>query len=148
MANNGRTLKRRGRAANGLRVCSVCRELWPTHDWQSHGCPQCRGTKVSIEHQGWESVEIDDSIPDTCNTLDILHEKLRNEDVCALIKKALPERYFLVICLRFGLYDGHPRCLYEVASVFQVTRERVRQIEARSLLKLREGHKYLMEFYE
>lgn len=42
-----------------------------------------------------------------------------------------------VIRLRFGLTDGHQRTLEEVGSVFNVTRERVRQIEAKALRKLR-----------
>ena len=39
--------------------------------------------------------------------------------------------------LRFGIADGYPRTLEEVGSVFNVTRERVRQIEAKALRKLR-----------
>jgi RNA polymerase primary sigma factor len=43
-----------------------------------------------------------------------------------------------VIELRFGLRDGQPRSLEEVSKVFGITRERIRQIEARGLLKLRQ----------
>ena len=39
--------------------------------------------------------------------------------------------------LRFGLEDGHPRTLEEVGKEFKVTRERIRQIEAKALRKLR-----------
>jgi len=42
-----------------------------------------------------------------------------------------------VIILRFGLEDGHPRTLEEVGKEFNVTRERIRQIEAKALRKLR-----------
>ena len=42
-----------------------------------------------------------------------------------------------VIILRFGLRDGHPRTLEEVGKEFKVTRERIRQIEAKALRKLR-----------
>ena len=42
-----------------------------------------------------------------------------------------------VIVLRFGLEDGHPRTLEEVGKEFNVTRERIRQIEAKALRKLR-----------
>jgi RNA polymerase primary sigma factor len=42
-----------------------------------------------------------------------------------------------VIQLRFGLIDGHERTLEEVGQRFGVTRERIRQIEAKALRKLR-----------
>src|SRR6266511_3215175 len=49
----------------------------------------------------------------------------------------LSEREKKVIQLRFGLTDGHPRTLEEVGREFGVTRERIRQIESKTLSKLR-----------
>ena len=49
----------------------------------------------------------------------------------------LTEREAHVIKLRFGLYDGRTRTLEEVGSEFDITRERIRQIEAKALRKLR-----------
>lgn len=49
----------------------------------------------------------------------------------------LKDRERQVIVLRFGLEDGHPRTLEEVGKAFNVTRERIRQIEAKALRKLR-----------
>lgn len=49
----------------------------------------------------------------------------------------LTEREKKVIILRFGLEDGQPRTLEEVGKVFNVTRERIRQIEAKALRKLK-----------
>ncbi len=49
----------------------------------------------------------------------------------------LTERERKVILLRFGLEDGHPKTLEEVGKVFGVTRERIRQIEAKALRKLK-----------
>lgn len=49
----------------------------------------------------------------------------------------LKERERQVIVLRFGLLDGHPRTLEDVGREFNVTRERIRQIEAKALRKLR-----------
>jgi len=49
----------------------------------------------------------------------------------------LSEREKKVIELRFGLMDGHPRTLEEVGREFGVTRERIRQIESKTLSKLR-----------
>ena len=58
------------------------------------------------------------------------------EHIDSLLKD-LKERERQVIELRFGLKDGHPRTLEEVGKSFNVTRERIRQIEAKALRKLR-----------
>jgi RNA polymerase primary sigma factor len=53
------------------------------------------------------------------------------------ILDSLSEREQKIIQLRFGLADGHPRTLEEVGKEFGVTRERIRQIESKTLAKLR-----------
>ncbi|MGH8901498.1 MAG: RNA polymerase sigma factor RpoD [Egibacteraceae bacterium] len=53
------------------------------------------------------------------------------------ILHTLSEREKKVIQLRFGMIDGHPRTLEEVGCEFGVTRERIRQIESKTLSKLR-----------
>jgi RNA polymerase primary sigma factor len=53
------------------------------------------------------------------------------------VLKNLTERERKVLELRFGLQDGHQRTLEEVGQEFGVTRERIRQIEAKALRKLR-----------
>jgi len=53
----------------------------------------------------------------------------------------LSEREQEVVRLRFGLDDGRPRTLEEVGRQFGVTRERIRQIEAKTLAKLRHPHR-------
>lgn len=53
------------------------------------------------------------------------------------VMQTLTEREQKVIRLRYGLGDGHPRTLEEVGKEFNVTRERIRQIEAKALRKLR-----------
>ncbi len=53
------------------------------------------------------------------------------------VMKDLTDREERVLKLRYGLDDGHPRTLEEVGKEFGVTRERIRQIEAKALKKLR-----------
>ena len=53
------------------------------------------------------------------------------------VLSTLTEREEKVLRLRFGIGDGYPRTLEEVGQIFSVTRERVRQIEAKALRKLR-----------
>jgi RNA polymerase sigma factor (sigma-70 family) len=62
--------------------------------------------------------------------------ELLKEHVRALLDD-LPEREAQILELRFGLHDGRPRTLEEVGREFGVTRERIRQIEEETLLKLR-----------
>ena len=61
---------------------------------------------------------------------------LLREQLCNVLRTLTP-REEQVIKLRFGLEDGRPRTLEEVGRQFQITRERIRQIEAKALRKLR-----------
>ena len=63
--------------------------------------------------------------------LNILKEQIQD------VLSDLSDRERRVISLRFGIDDGYPRTLEEVGSIFKVTRERIRQIEAKALRKLR-----------
>ena len=63
--------------------------------------------------------------------LNILKEQIQD------VLSELNERERKVISLRFGIDDGYPRTLEEVGNIFDVTRERIRQIEAKALRKLR-----------
>ena len=66
---------------------------------------------------------------------EIAAENLRKENVHRALA-ALPQREREVIELRFGLTGGRPRTLEEVGRAFNVTRERIRQIENHTLKKL------------
>jgi RNA polymerase primary sigma factor len=59
------------------------------------------------------------------------------QDQLGQVLDTLSPREQRVIQLRFGLIDGHPRTLEEVGRDFGVTRERIRQIESKTLIKLR-----------
>ena len=74
----------------------------------------------------------------------LLHDQLME------VIKSLTEREQKVILLRFGLEDGKPRTLEEVGKGFGITRERIRQIEAKALRKLRNPSKVkrLKDFLE
>ena len=63
-------------------------------------------------------------------------KSITNEDIDSVLKTLLP-REEQVIRLRFGLQDGRCHTLEEVGTKFDVTRERIRQIEAKALRKLR-----------
>lgn len=65
---------------------------------------------------------------------------VQKEEVSELLE-ALSERERQVILLRYGLEDGKTHTLEEIGSILNVTRERVRQIEARALEKLRKNAK-------
>ena len=73
----------------------------------------------------------DDNVPADAATFTLLKEQL--EEVLG----TLTEREQKVLTLRFGLEDGRARTLEEVGKEFNVTRERIRQIEAKALRKLR-----------
>lgn len=70
-------------------------------------------------------------IPVDAATYTLLHEQLME------VLDTLTDREQKVLRLRFGLDDGRPRTLEEVGREFNVTRERIRQIEAKALRKLR-----------
>ena len=69
--------------------------------------------------------------PSEVTSFSLLKDKLTN------VLSSLSERERKVLELRFGLGDGYPRTLEEVGKQFRVTRERIRQIEAKALRKMR-----------
>ena len=77
-----------------------------------------------IEDRGAES-------PATATSYSLLREQM------GTVLTTLTKREAKVLNLRFGIVDGSPRTLEEVGKIFSVTRERVRQIEAKALRKMR-----------
>jgi RNA polymerase primary sigma factor len=85
-----------------------------------------------------EDNHLGDLLPDSSSPapVDLATQKLLQEQVENVLA-SLTNRERRVLQLRFGLDDGHPRTLEEVGKEFGVTRERIRQIEAKALRKLR-----------
>jgi RNA polymerase primary sigma factor len=77
-----------------------------------------------IEDKGVES-------PAEATSYSLLKEQMKT------VLTTLTKREAHVLTLRFGIEDGSPRTLEEVGKIFHVTRERVRQIEAKALRKMR-----------
>lgn len=67
---------------------------------------------------------------------DVANNLIRREQLDQILTR-LTEREQEIVRMRYGLDDGSPRTLEEVSQYFQVTRERVRQVELRALKKLR-----------
>ncbi len=94
---------------------------------------------VSLETPiGEDDSHLGDFIPDEdakapadAASIMMLKEEIRE------VLKTLAPREEKVLIMRFGLNDGHPKTLEEVGAEFNVTRERIRQIEAKALRKLR-----------
>ena len=85
-----------------------------------------------------EDSHLGDFVPDESNMSPedfTIHEMLKEEIGDVLL--TLTEREEQVLRLRFGSDDGSPKTLEEVGQMFGVTRERIRQIEAKALRKLR-----------
>ena len=82
--------------------------------------------------------------PATQTAFVLLQEKIRE------VLKTLPPREQEVLRMRFGLDDGYPLTLEEVGLYFDVTRERIRQIEAKALRRLRhpKRSKQLIDFVQ
>lgn len=89
-----------------------------------------------------EDSELGDFIEDeeAIRSFDVVATQLDKDTVNAALS-SLPYRERKVIELRFGLKGEHPRTLEEVARRFGVTRERIRQIEAKALSKLQSTEK-------
>ncbi len=89
------------------------------------------------EEEHGEQSTIGDFIADENMRTDLEGEKSARREKIDEVMQELTDRERKVIALRFGLDDGYARTLEEVGSEFNVTRERIRQIEAKALKKLR-----------
>lgn len=85
------------------------------------------------------STEIGDLIEDTespsAEELMIVDD--RHRFLLEVMNKCLSPREIKIMCLRYGFYDGEPKTLEEIGVTFNVTRERIRQIENNALRRLK-----------
>lgn len=92
-------------------------------------------TPINDESHG----EFGDLIEDMSDEADTASRAMSYEIPEALfaVLDTLDEREAGVVCMRFGLADGQPKTLDEIGKIYGVTRERIRQIEAKTMSKLR-----------
>ena len=106
---------------------------------------ELRSSPVSLEAPVGEDTSLSDLLSDGAQARpdDLVLERLHSAAVREAVEEALAavgdERVRKLLRLRFGLVDGRTRTLAELSGMFGVTKERLRQIEARTLSGLRRG---------
>jgi len=125
---------------NGNRIDKTLQERWEKASEKIQGILKSAEEPISLERPigDEDSSQLGDFIEDNdaIEPMDAAaREMLRDQVQSAL--GALSDRERQVLELRFGLIDGKDHTLEEVSNYFNVTRERIRQIEAKALRKLR-----------
>ena len=78
-----------------------------------------------------------DFLPDEASsTADMIDEAERHEYLKVAMEECLTEKEMEILCLRFGFNDGIPKTLREIGAEYDLTRERIRQIESEALRKM------------
>ncbi len=101
------------------------------------------------EPMGYEEglIKLEDLVTDSTNIEEEVISNFGREEIREMMSARLTEKEFRVLCLRFGLDDDKARTLEEVGEEFGLTRERIRQIEAIALRKLRQpGENFARRF--
>lgn len=83
---------------------------------------------------------INDTFP---SPIEILSKKILTKELREILKELTPKEE-RVLSLRFGLEDNYPRTLEEIGQIFNLSRERIRQIEEKALRKLRSSRRTLI----
>ena len=136
------------RSIRGELIAALGRE--PTPQELAHTMMVTPQKVLEIQHYTREPISLDQTIGDesdsrlgdfiedseAVNALDATAFGLLQAQLQTILA-TLSEREAGVVRLRFGLTDGRPRTLDEIGRVYGVTRERIRQIEARAMAKLR-----------
>jgi len=89
-----------------------------------------------------DGLEVEDRISDEINP-SVEYQIIKNsvQDQVRRMLGELDEKEALVLKLRFGLDDDHPRTLQEIGCLLDLTRERIRQIEQKAMRKLSRSHR-------
>ena len=96
-----------------------------------------------------ENSTLSDFVPDnrTIDPVEYTNNQYLKKEVNEILKE-LPERDQMILKMRFGLIDGTPKTLQEVGDVYNVTRERVRQLEQNALRKLNRSYAHKEDFQQ
>ena len=89
--------------------------------------------------EGEGETEIGDLIEDTesPSAEELMIKDDRHSFLLEVMYKCLSPREIKVMCMRYGFYNGEPKTLEEIGIAFNVTRERIRQIENHALRRLK-----------
>ncbi|MGL5033085.1 MAG: RNA polymerase sigma factor, RpoD/SigA family [Microcystaceae cyanobacterium] len=102
---------------------------------------QLRRQSLSLNHRvgQTEDTELVDLLEDQGLQLpeERIDEVMLRQEISEVLSEVLTEREKEVICLRYGLIGGHSYTLDEVGILFEMSRERVRQIQSKAMRKLR-----------
>ena len=102
---------------------------------------QLRRRSLSLNHRvgKGEETELVELLEDSENQSpeQQMNDSMMRQDIWEVLDEVLNERERDVICLRYGLASNEPYTLEEVGSLFNLSRERVRQIQSKAMRKLR-----------
>jgi RNA polymerase primary sigma factor len=85
-----------------------------------------------------EDTELGDLIPDDApNVLEVAESESTRNFLEAKMKQWLSPREAMILLLRFGFKDNKPKTLHQIGQMFNLTRERIRQIEKQAIRKLK-----------
>jgi RNA polymerase primary sigma factor len=141
-----------GRAATTAEVSAdtgfTVEKIGELRGWRTS--PLSLDVEVPNGHGGVEPLGeaiVDESDP---TPFDVASAGIAWDEVCEALDW-LPERQARILALRFGLADGNEHTLQEIGDLLGVTRERVRQLEAKAIASLRDGmftHRLRDVFYD
>ncbi len=108
---------------------------------QLRALQQVRRRALSLNHRvgKGEDTELMELLEDgnTQSPESKISETMMRQDICNVLAEVLTEREKDIIALRYGLTTGEPHTLEEVGGMFNLSRERVRQIQTKAMRKLR-----------